>query len=148
MYKVRKLFRVPVGHRLSKHQGLCNNLHGHNLKIEVQIRSETLNKNDMVIDFHDLKKIVNDILEPFDHCTILNSQDLYYMNFLKEQGSKFWVLDVDMEFDIDPTAEFLAEHFYKEIDLHLGFEKIYESISVDFVRVWENDDGMAEYSEE
>ena len=142
MYKVKKLFRVPIGHQLSKHKGLCKNCHGHNLKFEVQVSSENLNDNGMVIDFKDLKKIVKKIiLDPLDHCMIVNSDNTKLRDFLKENGYKYIV------FSCDPTAEVLSKHFYIVLQKTFKNSKKYKSLKVDFVRIWENDDSMAEYSE-
>jgi 6-pyruvoyltetrahydropterin/6-carboxytetrahydropterin synthase len=138
MYSVTKIFRVPIGHRLSKHKGLCQNIHGHNFKIEVKVSCHHLDRNDMVIDFSDLKRIVNKILEEFDHSLMLNSNDVYPAVFktvyLQEEGA-------------DPTAERLAQHLYEEISERV--KKITKlSVGVDRKRVWENDDSYAEYTKE
>ncbi len=144
MYKVTKLFRVPIGHRLSKHEGLCKNIHGHNLKIEVTLKSENLNKNDMVIDFHKLKEIVNGILKEFDHCLLLNSQDKQYLKELSKVMKVFL-------FDSDPTAEVFSRYLFNKIKSIFEFlyvnKELPSGIEVDSVRVWENDDSVAEYSE-
>ena len=135
MYSVTKVFRIPIGHRLSKHQGLCKNIHGHNFKIEVKISRKELNENDMVIDFSDLKKIVNGILDNFDHALMLNSGDNVCVSsktiYLKKDG-------------VDPTAERLAEYLYNEIKQKFFFDEL----RVNSVRVWENDDSYAEYVED
>ena len=75
MYKVTKLFKVPIGHRLSCHKGLCKNIHGHNLKIEVEVSCEELNENGMVIDFSDLKAMTNEIIDEWDHALFINFMD-------------------------------------------------------------------------
>ena len=152
MYSVRKIFRVPIGHRLMKHEGLCKNIHGHNLKIEVQLSCNCLNDNDMVIDFKDLKRIVSDILNEFDHCTIFNSYDENNIQFFTHQGYKCSTLSSN---DQDPTAEIFCKYLLMTIDKKLTDfnsrnQKVgspLQTISVDFVRVWENDDSMAEYKE-
>jgi len=144
MYKVRKLFeQIPIGHRLSKHKGLCKNIHGHNFNIEVQVKSEDLNEDDMVIDFHDLKTIVEKILDSLDHATLLNPEDQVNVKHFKEQGFKM-VNILDDGMNVDPTAEVLAKYLYCTLD---GWLKS-EGVRVDFIRIWENDRGMAEYSEE
>jgi len=43
----------------------CGKVHGHNFKVEVEVEGEV--KNGMVIDFYDLKKILREIIEKFDH---------------------------------------------------------------------------------
>lgn len=152
MYKIKKIFKVPIGHRLSKHQGLCKNIHGHNLKIEIQLSSSSLNQNDMVLDFKDLKVIVNDILDKFDHCTIFNITDKDNINIFKESGYRHTTISF---LDQDPTAEVFCKYLFTALGQRLAtqdldfqtFNDESQAINVDFVRVWENDDSMAEYGE-
>ena len=92
MYNVTRTFRIPVGHRLSCHQGLCKNIHGHNLKLQVSLKSESLNDNYMVIDFADLKEMVNKIIKKWDHCLILNESDVEYVENMSERKMKLFVL--------------------------------------------------------
>jgi 6-pyruvoyltetrahydropterin/6-carboxytetrahydropterin synthase len=92
MYKIEKRFTVPIGHRLSKHPGLCSSIHGHNLTILVGVKSPTLNTNDMVIDFSNLKDIVNEVIKVWDHCLLLNECDENIEVFCrksKDEGSSF-----------------------------------------------------------
>lgn len=146
MYSVRKIFRVPIGHRLSKHKGLCKNIHGHNLKIEVQLKTSVLNcVNDMVMDFKDIKEMVNYLIKKLDHCTLLNTND---KDFIKFYGDKKLNFDFIGCIGEDPTAEVLSRHLYTSIHKHLKDKtEYYAGVSLDFVRVWENDDSMAEYRE-
>lgn len=143
MYKVRKLFRVPVGHRLSKHKSLCKYFHGHNLKIEVGIKSETLNENDMVIDFGDLKPIVEKlIIRKLDHGMVMNINDPQLESIRGTGCTKLTVLSCD------PTAESLCKYIFESIDGYIeGYFKSENKIKMDFVRIWENDNSMAEYIE-
>ena len=76
--RVTKQFKFETGHALYGHDGLCKNVHGHSYKLDVTIIGKPIVdmknvKNGMVIDFGDLKTIVNpEIIEPFDHATVLN----------------------------------------------------------------------------
>ena len=142
MYKVKKLFRVPIGHQLSKHRGLCKNIHGHNIRLEIQILSEKLNDNGMVIDFKDLKKIVKKkVLDDLDHCMLVNTYNTSLQNFLQENNYKY------MEYSCDPTAEVLCKTIYTDLQYIFKKSRKNRHLKVDFVRIWENDDSMAEYSE-
>ena len=138
MFNVTRTFRVPVGHRLSKHLGLCKNIHGHNLKIQVSVSHFKLNDNDMVIDFSDLKEIVNRYLEEWDHSLILNIKD----NMVDQLSKSFKIFLIKGE----PTAENLCLFLYQKISAEL--ELIEKSMFVNFIRVWENDDSYAEYRRE
>jgi 6-pyruvoyl-tetrahydropterin synthase len=43
MYYLTKTFEIPMAHRLSNHKGRCHLFHGHNLTLEVTIKSYVLN---------------------------------------------------------------------------------------------------------
>lgn len=54
-------------HWLKNYKGKCENLHGHNWKVGVLVSTDRLNKQDMVIDFSELKSILNKIISHLDH---------------------------------------------------------------------------------
>ena len=142
MYKIEKKFTFPMGHRLSKHGGRCFSLHGHNFTVLVGLFSENLDENDMVMDFSDLKNMVNEIIDQFDHCLLLNETDKEFGKKVEAIGDGMRVLYVNH----DPTAERLAEFLYKNIE-----EKIKHShqhpIYMDYVTVFENENSKATYTE-
>jgi 6-pyruvoyltetrahydropterin/6-carboxytetrahydropterin synthase len=137
MFSITKTFRVSCGHRLSKHPGLCKNFHGHNLRIQVTISSRSLNSDGMIMDFTELKGAVMEIIEDWDHCLFLNSDDKELIDFMREQGMRI-ILTHD-----DPTAERMCQ------DLHFALREKFQArskpVHVKRVRIWENDDSMAEY---
>ena len=64
MYEVSKSMEVSGSHQLSlTYPSKCTNLHGHNWRITVYVRSNELNENGMVIDFTEIKEIVHDKLD-------------------------------------------------------------------------------------
>jgi len=137
MFKVKKFFNIPVGHRLSKHLGRCQFIHGHNLKIEVEVMSENLDKNDMVIDFSILKEIVHEIIDDWDHGFLMNSSDSAYDNLksLSFCNRRLILLD-----NSDPTAEVISKYLYEEIDKELP-----DGIFMKSITVWESDTACAIY---
>jgi 6-pyruvoyltetrahydropterin/6-carboxytetrahydropterin synthase len=139
MFRIKKSFSVPVGHRLSKHDGRCKNIHGHNMKIEVQVSCHGLDNNDMVMDFSLLGYIVNSLLDQYDHATLLNSNDKKYIDFLKNCEDRRIVL-ID---NADPTAEVLSWYFYQSISNQLKARNQY--LKLDYVAIWESDDAVAIY---
>lgn len=63
MYTVQKTIEVAGAHKLNlNYQSKCSVLHGHNWKIVVTCKSDTLDENGMVTDFTHIKKVV-DILD-------------------------------------------------------------------------------------
>ena len=135
MYKVERRFTFPMGHRLSKHPGACSNVHGHNITVLVGVKSEELNENDMVIDFHTLKEIVQSVINEWDHCTILNMVD-------KNDALKCKLFKKINIYNFDPTAERLSEYLYNYINNLLPGE-----IQMDYIKFYENENSMAEYTE-
>jgi len=63
--------KFSAAHSIPGHQK-CGKIHGHNFRVEVEILGE-VKENGMVMDFFDLKKIVNEVVAKFDH-TLLNEQ--------------------------------------------------------------------------
>ena len=58
MFEVEKTVRISCAHSLKLgYKSPCNNVHGHNYKITVFCRSESLNKYDMVVDFKHIKDV-------------------------------------------------------------------------------------------
>ena len=142
MYRIEKRFTFPMGHRLSKHCGRCYSPHGHNFTVLVGIKSETLDENDMVMDFSTLKEIVSKILDNFDHCLLLNKSDFDFGEKVKELGGNTRVLYCDY----DPTAERLAEFLYSEILKSLPYSHSH-TVYIDYVTVFENENSKATYSQ-
>ena len=77
--RITKKFRFEAAHALYGYDGKCKNIHGHNYNLFVTVIgvpvSDSSNvKCGMVMDFGDLKKIVNsEIIEKFDHSVIFNN---------------------------------------------------------------------------
>lgn len=62
---VEKTF--AAAHFLRAFHGPCERLHGHNYRIQVYLRGDTLNEAGMLVDFTDLKKYLSEILDRLDH---------------------------------------------------------------------------------
>ncbi len=132
-FKVKKLFEIAYAHRLFKYHGKCENLHGHNAKIEIIIESKKLDNQSMVIDFVDIKKIVGKWLdENLDHATLLHKDDPL-VNVLKQHNQKIFI------FDENPTAEFISLTIKNELKK--------KGLNIKTVRFWENSTSMAEVEE-
>ena len=111
MYRISKEFSFSMGHRLSCHEGLCKNIHGHNYKIIVGLKSRLLNPNGMVMDFSDLKAIVSHYLKQFDHALMINKADFSTINKLKPALPFLKVVVVPYE----PTAENMTKEIYEYV---------------------------------
>ncbi|MCK8824927.1 6-carboxytetrahydropterin synthase QueD [Fuchsiella alkaliacetigena] len=150
MVSVSKEFSWDMAHMLAEHEGLCKNLHGHTYKLEVQVTKEVENRaqcsstEGMVIDFKELKQIVNNcIIEPLDHAFMYwtESPDELEHSLAEtlEQGGRKIV-----KVNFRPTAEMMAVYFF---DL-LKSEFANRNIILQKVKVWETPSSYAEVRRE
>ena len=61
-----KEFSFCAAHYLDIKGHKCSQLHGHNYKLRIEVSGE-LDQNDMVIDFAEIKKHVQPIVDDLDH---------------------------------------------------------------------------------
>ena len=106
--KIAKEFRWEMGHRLPEHFGLCKNIHGHSYKMTVEFEGE-LDKNQMVIDYYDVEKIINPVIEKLDHSFMVNIDDKIVIEFLEKMNSKKIVVG------FNSTAENICNYLLSEI---------------------------------
>ncbi len=119
MYTVKVRSNFSSAHNLRNYKGKCEDLHGHNWKVEVAVSSLELNKTGMVVDFKDLKKYLKAVMEELDHKN-LN--------------------DIEPFTTINPTSENIAKYVYDEI------AAADSSLRMQYVTVWETDTSEATYS--
>lgn len=81
---VRRRFRFESAHRLPKHPGKCQQLHGHSFVLTVSVERPVDPATGMAVDFGDVKRVV--------HEAVIDRVDHRYLN----------------EFLEDPTAERIA----------------------------------------
>jgi 6-pyruvoyltetrahydropterin/6-carboxytetrahydropterin synthase len=119
--RVTKQFKFETGHALYGYDGLCKNVHGHSYKLEVTVIGHPIAdfkhvKNGMVIDFGDLKSIVNqEIVYPFDHATVLNTNSPHkeIADEMESRGHK--ILRVSYQ----PTSEMMILDFAVKLQARL-----------------------------
>lgn len=122
MYELMVETQFSAAHQLRGYKGKCENLHGHNWRVQVVVNAERLNEIGIAIDFHELKKIAREVISPLDHA-ILN--------------------DIFPFTEINPSSENLAKWLYDTI-----FKKITDrNINVSSVTVWETETASATYYE-
>jgi 6-pyruvoyltetrahydropterin/6-carboxytetrahydropterin synthase len=54
-------------HQLRGYRGKCENLHGHNYKIEIYARGKELNHIGLLVDFVELKQAAEELVTYLDH---------------------------------------------------------------------------------
>mgnify|MGYP003194545996 CR=1 FL=1 len=87
VYRICKSIELESGHLLSKHPGNCKFPHGHTRSVEMVFRAETLDANDMVLDFKAIKQMMGDFLQQFDHSLCVNTEDPNFAAFVAHTGS-------------------------------------------------------------
>lgn len=61
-------FRFEAAHRLPGYDGPCRNPHGHSYKLHVSVRGPVGPGSGMVVDFHEVERIVGEtVLSGLDH---------------------------------------------------------------------------------
>ena len=121
MYYLQIETDFSAAHNLRGYEGRCENLHGHNYRIVVEVRGERLNALGMLIDFKELKRICEGVVGGLDHD---------YLN------------DIEPFDSLNPTAENIASHIFRGIGGELP-----DGVSVGSVTCWESDRCAARYSE-
>ncbi|MFH1771869.1 MAG: 6-carboxytetrahydropterin synthase QueD [Candidatus Omnitrophota bacterium] len=120
MYRLKVISQFNAAHNLRGYKGKCESLHGHNWKVEVFVVSDKLDSLGMVIDFKDLKKEVNRILDDLDH-KYLNEME-YFKQF-------------------NPSSENIARYIYTCLEGALNKD----ICKLEEIRVWETDTSCASY---
>lgn len=123
-YTVFKDFELSAGHAIRGHTRGCQHLHGHNYRLRVHVSARELDELGMVIDFVDLKAVVAEVAEPFDH-RVIN--------------------DIPPFDEVNTTAELLARHVYRGVADRLADEG---RVRVERVEVWETPTSCAIYEED
>ena len=76
MYELKIVTHFAAAHQLTMVGEKCENLHGHNWKIEVYVTGEKLDEAGVLIDFGIIKKHVAQIMSLLDH-KFLNDLDFF-----------------------------------------------------------------------
>ena len=131
--KIAKEFRWEMGHRLPEHFGQCKNIHGHSYKMLIEFEG-ALNKDEMVIDYYDVEKIINPIIEKLDHAFMVNKNDKVVLEFLEKMNSKKVIVD------FQSTAENICNYLLSEIKQ----SSLPDNVKKIKIRVYETSDDYAE----
>jgi len=131
--KIAKEFRWEMGHRLPEHFGKCKNIHGHSYKMIVELEGD-VTESGMVMDYYDVKKMVEPIVEKLDHAFMVYKEDKEIISFLEKMKSKMVVVE------FQSTVENICKYFLNEIK-KISFPQNVKNISV---RIYETADDYAE----
>ena len=120
MYKITVMDTFSSAHRLKNYRGKCENLHGHNWKVEVTLSGRALDKSGILFDFTVLKKILKNIIFRLDHANL--NEISYFKKF-------------------NPTSENIAKYIFDKLQLQVTRFKL----EIAEVAVWESDTSKAVY---
>lgn len=122
MYDLMVEADFSAAHQLRGYKGKCEDLHGHNWRVQIVVSSDKLNEIGIVLDFHELKEISREVILPLDH------------SFLN---------DVFPFTEINPSSENIAKWIYDSLKKKLQIK----NCVVSSITVWENDSSSATYYE-
>jgi 6-pyruvoyltetrahydropterin/6-carboxytetrahydropterin synthase len=132
MYSVTKRIDFCYGHRLLDYDGICKHPHGHNAVAEIEVRTEMLDKRNMVVDFTDIKRRIKGWIDrELDHRMILRRDDPL-VDVLQKLGEPVYLLESN------PTVERIARLLF-DISHEQG-------LPVSRVTVWETPSSWATYA--
>jgi len=120
MYRLMIKTSFAAAHNLINYQGDCENLHGHNWRVEVVVAAKELDKAGLGIDFKILKKQTNSLLDELDH---------KYLNDLTPFQND------------SPSSENISRYLFERLTETLNNE----NITVEKINVWESENACASY---
>ena len=122
-YDLKILTDFASAHTLRDYPGDCSRMHGHNWKVEVEVKASHLDEVGMGIDFKVMKQAAREIAKRLDH---------RYLN------------DIEPFREQNPTAENIARYFYDELSSMINSDHV----SVNAVTLWETERACVRYSQE
>ena len=120
MYELKISTQFAAAHQLRGLEGGCENLHGHNWKIEVSVTGSELGKDGLLIDFRVIKGETKRVIDELDH------------KFLNELAS--------FE-NLEPSSENISRHIFESISRKLNTK----NVKISKVTAWESDSACASY---
>ncbi len=122
VYELSVTSRFAAAHQLRNYKGRCENLHGHNWKIEAAVAVHDLDEIGLGIDFTELKAALQDVLEELDH-KMLNELAMFQEH--------------------NPSSENIARWIFESLSTRLNDDRV----KVSRVTTWESDEARATYTE-
>lgn len=113
LFEIAKDFHWEMGHRLPFHEGGCRNVHGHSYRMRLVVTG-TLDENGMVVDYFDLRRIVDPIVNRVDHSFLCDESDKDMLDFLEQHNMKRVV--VQFPSTAENIAGWLLEQAVKGLD--------------------------------
>jgi 6-pyruvoyltetrahydropterin/6-carboxytetrahydropterin synthase len=119
MYEVRVKRHFDAAHALRGYKGKCESTHGHRYELVVCLKADELDEMGLAYDFTELKRVLDSLIERFDHT---------YLN------------DVPPFDEENPSSENIARFIYQDLETSI------EGARLSSVEVWESPDAWVTYS--
>ena len=123
MYEVTIIKSFSAAHLLAQIGGKCEELHGHNFKVEVTVGAPKLNAEGILIDFRLVKKWLAKILDGMDH---------QHLNELPAFR------------DMNPSSENIAHYVFSAMRQFVDAQ----NVKILRVKVWESENAAVTYTED
>jgi 6-pyruvoyltetrahydropterin/6-carboxytetrahydropterin synthase len=120
MFELKIITQFAAAHRLRDFKGKCEQLHGHNWKVEVFVQAAELDSAGLVRDFGEIKAVTHEVLNGLDH---------HYLNELSPFQEE------------NPSSEHIARYLFHQLSLRLNDERA----QVSKISVWESDTSCATF---
>jgi 6-pyruvoyltetrahydropterin/6-carboxytetrahydropterin synthase len=120
MWEITVIAKFAAAHAIREIGGGCENLHGHNWRIEVTLAATDVNRIGLVVDFREVKDALGRVMAELDH---------RYLN------------DIDFFAQNSPTSENIARYIFDGLTENLGRD----DVRVVKVTAWESDTAAASY---
>lgn len=121
-YTLKSHVTFAAAHQLRGYPGNCAKLHGHNYRVEVEVKAGELDEIGFVLDVREVRKAAQEVAAGLDH------------EFVNE---------IEPFDRINPTAENLARYFFEKVGEILNRPRV----KVSAVTVWETEYCSVRYEE-
>ena len=139
MLHLTKIFNFEMAHAIHGYSGACKNIHGHSYELQVTLCAtekigQYIPAPGFVIDFKDIKKIVNTVLiEQLDHKLVLSTNYLNEYPYLMEQENL-------VQWQMEPSAENILLYTVSILRANLP-----SNIKLVYLKLHETKDSFAEW---
>ena len=122
MFQVSVEETFSAGHALRGYKGKCENVHGHNYRVQITLEGPELDHIGLLVDFTHVKRVMRELIKRLDH---------QFIN------------DLEPFTTVNPSAENMAKYFFEEVSREL--KGMPPGAKVKDVVIWETDTANAKY---
>jgi 6-pyruvoyltetrahydropterin/6-carboxytetrahydropterin synthase len=125
IFEIRASVHFDAAHWLRDYEGPCSRMHGHRFDVRAAVTGSELGREQLLIDFHELRRLLEEIIAPFDH---------HCLN------------DTEYFAELSPTSENIARFIYDALAERLA--QLESGVRLAWVSVSESPDTKVVYREE